>query len=1054
MLRRIALIAALSAMAWSGVAHALGLGDIQLRSALNEPLDAEIELMSVTPEELRSLEVFLAPPATFERYGLDRPQFLTRIRFEVVRTANGGVVRLTSPNAITEPFVTVLVEANWSRGRLLREYTVLLDPPIFANRAAPAPAPQPSASQGGTRRSSQPIRRPAGGGQPVGTFDGDRYVVQRNDTLWEIAERVRPASDLSTNQVMLALFEANPAAFGGNINLISAGATLRVPSADAMRNRNRGSALAEVRRQNSEWRGAPSKSGNGTLILTAPDDDLVASDPRSGGATGTATGTSSGSGSTSDLAAELAERDRLLAIRDREIAELRARLAAAGDTDAAAIIDQPQDTDDDVAVASPGVELPDPGDNVFVDNTDLPDATDIDSGAPVDGTDTATADADTTPATATDAPNDQPSAPPIAAPPAKVSLMDRITGLAGSMWTWVGLGVVALLLLLPILGRLRGGSDDDSTGTWEALDDFEDDDSDPAATSRLRALASEDDESIVVVESEKGRTTASLDESLAPKNQAREPAGDTYSIEDTFSSETAINLDQSDPIAEADFHMAYGLYDQAADLITGAIATDPGRRDLKEKLAEVYFVWGNQDGFVGAAEQLREQIGEESDEGWDKIRIMGQQIAPTHALFSEGAPASPLESVDLDFADAGASERMDIDFAVEDEGSAELASDSGAAGDDADALDFEFSATGAHDASVMDLDTGDLFDASDDGPTVERDGRDDDESPTVERLVGDDSPTVERPSADEITQETPTIESVALGGEENTAEMPIVADESTSRADETAEIDLDDLGLDLEGLEDSAERSAIINMSDMDELDIDSSIETLGISQEDLDGLGEDDLTKAQPASGESVTVLAPGAASNDAGESSQETLLAPVDLDDSLIASANDDETVLAHDSSFQSADGGTGRVPVISGDDVDLDLDDLTAALQKTDFGNLEDAGDATIERPLEGGHKSDLENDVMADSLAGDDALDLDIGVDLDDEDDAPTATRAETLEGEPDNRTMTEVGTKLDLARAYIDMGDPDGARSILKEVADEGSSAQQQEARKLLEDLAN
>ncbi|MGB5738021.1 MAG: hypothetical protein WBM54_01625, partial [Woeseia sp.] len=117
------LVCLIASKAW-----ALGLGDIRLDSALNEPLRAEIALLSATPEELENLRISLASNETFERYGIDRPLFLSNLQFVV----QGGVVRVTSPEPITEPFVTFLVEAVWSRGRLLREYTVLLDPPTFA----------------------------------------------------------------------------------------------------------------------------------------------------------------------------------------------------------------------------------------------------------------------------------------------------------------------------------------------------------------------------------------------------------------------------------------------------------------------------------------------------------------------------------------------------------------------------------------------------------------------------------------------------------------------------------------------------------------------------------------------------------------------------------------------------------------------------------------------------------------------------------------------------------------------------------------------------------
>jgi len=143
-------------------AWALGLGDIELRSALNQPLDADIELVSATPEELANLRVALASPETFERYGLDRPGFLGRLIFSVARDAAGRpVIRVSSVEPITEPFVTVLVEVTWARGRLLREYTVLLDPPVMLPReAAVEPIQPPAARVPQPATPAAPIERP------------------------------------------------------------------------------------------------------------------------------------------------------------------------------------------------------------------------------------------------------------------------------------------------------------------------------------------------------------------------------------------------------------------------------------------------------------------------------------------------------------------------------------------------------------------------------------------------------------------------------------------------------------------------------------------------------------------------------------------------------------------------------------------------------------------------------------------------------------------------------------------------------------------------------
>ena len=150
--RRVLLMSALMA---PGALYALGLGEIKLNSALNQPFDAEIELVSATQEDLGALRAALASNDTFTRYGLDRPAYLADFSFRVAKGSGGqDVLRVTSPRPVTEPFVT-LVEANWPRGRLLREYTVLLDPPVYA--------PGPAAATGGgcsARQFGRGRRRP------------------------------------------------------------------------------------------------------------------------------------------------------------------------------------------------------------------------------------------------------------------------------------------------------------------------------------------------------------------------------------------------------------------------------------------------------------------------------------------------------------------------------------------------------------------------------------------------------------------------------------------------------------------------------------------------------------------------------------------------------------------------------------------------------------------------------------------------------------------------------------------------------------------------------
>src|SRR5271169_6243759 len=137
---------------WPSLSSALGLGEIHLNSALNEPMNAEIDLIAATPDELTALHATLAGRDAFTRYGIDHPPFLSSLTFKVGKGKDGrDALLVRSTDAIPEPFVTFLVEVNWARGRLMREYTVLLDPPVYtpgenASSSAPVTAPTTAAT--------------------------------------------------------------------------------------------------------------------------------------------------------------------------------------------------------------------------------------------------------------------------------------------------------------------------------------------------------------------------------------------------------------------------------------------------------------------------------------------------------------------------------------------------------------------------------------------------------------------------------------------------------------------------------------------------------------------------------------------------------------------------------------------------------------------------------------------------------------------------------------------------------------------------------------------
>src|SRR6202051_603382 len=195
---RVTLIACLPASAFLGpsLSWALGLGEIHLNSALNEPMNAEIDLIAAAPDELTALRATLASREAFTRYGIDKPPFLSSLTFKVGKGKDGRDALLVhSTDAIPEPFVTFLVEVNGARGRLMREYTVLLDPPVYtpgesASSAAPvtaptvtaapprrvAPAPAPAVAAPPNRATGAESRgTPSGSGASAAPITGSSY---------------------------------------------------------------------------------------------------------------------------------------------------------------------------------------------------------------------------------------------------------------------------------------------------------------------------------------------------------------------------------------------------------------------------------------------------------------------------------------------------------------------------------------------------------------------------------------------------------------------------------------------------------------------------------------------------------------------------------------------------------------------------------------------------------------------------------------------------------------------------------------------------------------
>ncbi|HEX5420099.1 MAG TPA: FimV/HubP family polar landmark protein [Gammaproteobacteria bacterium] len=1278
-------------------AWALGLGDIQLQSALNQPFRAEIALLSASADELQSVKVGLASPETFSRYGLDQPADLSSLRFKIAKNAAGqNIILVTSDQRIDDPFVTMLVEATWARGRLLREYTVLLDPPVLlpgpaeqapirqvqTSRPQPAPAAEgaiarpaaaetqsappastaaasaPPAAQpgsaspdGSTAKSTeeQAAAPASAAGSPSSAASAASYgPVQQDETLWGIASNLKP-SDVTTNQMMVALYEANPGAFEHNMNVLLRGATLSVPGGGELTALSAAAATAEVKRQAASWQSrAPAEKAlakssppqeqaappaeQARLRLLPPKADGPASAGGTGsaagasaagaGANGQAGGSAGGAGSASQaevanlreqvasLQGQLEQNQRLLQLRDQQLQALQDQVAQR-QTGGAPAPAKPAAS----GTAAPGVALE--SEQLFTDDAGKKAAAAAASSAALPASSAAAPKTDAASsaapgaakaeqASASEAQTQSPAAAsaqanqnasPQAAAPGKAakatktvkaspavpaipapSLLSRVLGWIANPVLLIGLGIGAVLLTAVWYLRFRREDVEDVTGRWDALE-AEIEEETRSASARFKRPAHDG----VLVE-EQGRFSHpdSDDEAAFGESSEAEPGDET-----TLSTQTVINLDQADPVAEADFHMAYGLYDQAAELVSKALEAEPLRRDLKLKLLEVYFVWGNKDAFLQAARELRADIGGAASGDWDKVLIMGKQICPGEPLFAESAAADFVDvdlqsdgSTELDFAfdETNAGEEVDFDThmgtGTDDDLGFELAatgellarSDADAEDEDegeAELADFESeldigaqTAAGLEAALFMDDDGKDApsatrpsaeFDSlavTQESPTAEH-RRDDEEdwasllddvaasdedededlgsqAPTVEtptldgsmpgldleeaEAFGPDSPTIETPTVETprggrgngLALETsehdvPTVETAYAGAQASRAEAPLLeeADESgfaetdtgldptasdtltaddeeaadsavtfdfadsagSSAAEHTEEIDLDDLGLSLgdledlpddigglpsaeDGEEDTREQRAlaaddallaatgvteVLQEDDLDhEIELRAEAAESGLSQLDLP---ETDFDSAELNLGE-TSVLADHEATH-TPTFEEGTFVGTEVLEQRR-------ETDDSGDTSLLKSLAGLNVGAAGADGSLDLNLEDLSAALQEGD----------TVEQP-----RSSSFEDFFGGN--GHTPIDLDVGMDLPGEDD-PTGNESF---GPLDPQTMTEIGTKIDLARAYIDMGDPEGARSILEEVLDEGDSTQRREAQGLIDAMS-
>ncbi len=957
-------------------AYAVGLGSIHLNSALNQYFDAEIDLLSVDQDEIADIKVTLATPDAFRRSGIERPFILSKLRFKAEQDANGKpVIRVSSRDPIREPFLNFLIEVNWPKGKLLREYTVLLDPPVTLGRR-PAPVQQAPMQRAPSRQAAAPAPRstppaarstmPAEGMRSAGSQVGEYGPTQRNDTLWGIAKQVR-TEGASMEQMMIALQRANPQAFiNQNINNLKVGQILRIPKADEVQELSRREATLAYREQLQEWQADSKPSemtadeGTASQPMTSQPAETPAEEPAaelkiasarpSGeGAAGPSEGTSEGEAveqlkqelmasqeakeaalqeaetvrsRVEDLESQLEDLQRLLSLKSEQLSRLQAGVAETPDTAGEAPVmaegGEAAGEESPVMAGSEGMATPAEGETP---EAEKPAMMEPETSEPAAQQETApvVAEDEASPVMEEEAAKPEMAAQPESAPAAVEPKPEPAAKPAPAPAKEEGL-LDMITGDTTMLGVAVAGIVVLLALLWVAI-------------SRRRSSSADFQESILISTIDEGDSEQVMDD--ASQEPVTHPTEETSFLSDFSPSDIDALQDETgevDPLAEADVYIAYGRYQQAEELIRQAIDKSPERSELKHKLFEILYATKDKDAFVTLAENASaEGLDRKDPAAWEKVVTMGAQLAAGHALFAGGGQSSESELDDDELASL----------------ESELGLDNG-----------------------LDLDEA---------------------SSTVD-LIDQDA-----------TEELESVSALDMGDNSEFSGLD----------------DLDDLALDSELLK-----------ANLDEISTD-----LGFEPEGAD---------------------APASVADD------EVEMLSLDEGEDLALDADTDLTL-------------------VTGDGVDEDTADTDLTLSDLDTEGLLDEESAfSIEDPLESAEMEDLKSDAESEaeqledtvldfsdslSLEGTDSqmydslelgeedadkpLELDESFSLDDLDQEDGTD----IQLEEEGDLTDEINTKLDLARAYVDMDDAEGAKSILEEVLSEGNEGQQAEAQKLLDQLS-
>lgn len=632
-------------MPW--VADAAGLGRLIVLSSLGQPLNAEIDLLSVEKDELAALSVRLASPDAYKQANLQYGPALAGLRLTIEKRPNGQpYIKVTSTRPVNEPFIDLMVELSWAAGRIMREYTALIDPPGFApTPAAPAPVAVPETRA--VPAPQAPAAAPAPSRKPVAaaptTMSGKQYgPIKRGETLFKIADSVKPEG-VTLEQMLVGLYRSNPDAFVSNMNRMKTGKILRLPEKEELTAMPQQTAVKEIHAQAADWNAYRRKLAD--AAATAPESRTAASgkiaarveDKAAAGEAKDVVRLSKGeppkgAGSAAGKPGGMADRLRALeeeaVAREKALAEANERIAQLEKTikDMQRLIEikSPSMAAAQQQAAKPPVQKPE------AVAAAKPEA------APKPGAEPAASAVATL---ATEAKKDEPKAaapadkpvveakpeqpqpkPKVVAPPPppEPDLIDSLFG--EPLYLAAGGGVVllgGLALWMARRRRSQAAADDEPGTSAPPGKDIAGDSGKAAAAGMMAGTA------------------------VAPITRVVGAA--------------AASADEVDPLAEAEVYIAYGRDTQAEEILKEALARNPNREDVQIKLLEIYAARKDKAGFNGIAGGFCKLTGGRGD-SWLKVAAMGYALDPGNPLYEAGkdAPvAEPLAggpaSINLDF---------------------------------------------------------------------------------------------------------------------------------------------------------------------------------------------------------------------------------------------------------------------------------------------------------------------------------------------------------------------------------------------------------------------